>query len=62
MVDRRNASSREIDRDLNISHESFRSILVDILDMRSVASQLVLKELNSFQNSITFRHAGSRQF
>ena len=36
--DNRHSSSREITRDLNISHESVRSILVDIMDIRRVAA------------------------
>ena len=42
----RHSSLREIAHGLNISHESVRSILVDILDMRRTAPRLVSKELN----------------
>lgn len=49
VLDNRHSSLREIARDLNISHESVRSILVDILGMRRVAARLVPKELNFLQ-------------
>lgn len=45
----RHASLREIAHDLNMSHESVRTILTDILGMRRVAARLVPKELNFLQ-------------
>ena len=49
MLDNRYSNLREIARDLNISKKSFRSILVDILGMRRVATRLVPKDLNFLQ-------------
>ena len=46
MLDNRNSSLREIARYLNISEESVRSILMDILVIRRVAAWLLSKELN----------------
>lgn len=45
----RHASLRKIAHDLNMSHESVRTILTDILGMRRVAARLVPKELNFLQ-------------
>ena len=45
----RHSSLREIAHDLNISHDSVRSIFIDILGKRRVAARLVPKELNFFQ-------------
>ena len=46
VLDNRNSSLREIARYLNISEESVRSILMDILVIRRVAAWLLSKELN----------------
>jgi len=43
------SSLRDISCELQISHESFRSILVDIFGMRCVSACIVLKELNFLQ-------------
>ena len=40
------SSLRDIAREVHISHESVRSILVDILGMRRVSARIVPKELN----------------
>ena len=46
VLDNRHFGLREIDRDIDISHESVRSILVDILGMRRVAARFISKEFN----------------
>lgn len=43
------SSLREMTQDLGISHESVRTILVDVLGMRRVSARLVPKELNFLQ-------------
>lgn len=45
----RHSSLREMAQDLSISHESVRTILVDVLGMRRVSARLVPKELNFLQ-------------
>jgi len=49
VLENRHTSIRELAQDLNISRESVRLILVDILGMRKVAGRLVPKELNFMQ-------------
>lgn len=49
VLDNRHFSLREIARDLDISHESVRSILLDNLGMRRVAARLVPKEMHFLQ-------------
>lgn len=49
MLENRRTSLREIAHDLKISHESARTILIDILGMRKVAARLVPKDLNFLQ-------------
>lgn len=45
----RRSSLREMFQDLGISHESVRTILVDVLGMRRVSARLIPKELNFLQ-------------
>lgn len=49
VLENRRTSLREIAHDLKISHESARTILIDILGMRKVAARLVPKDLNFLQ-------------
>lgn len=49
IMENRHLSLREIAQDVNMSHESVRNILVDVLGMRRVAARLVPKDLNFFQ-------------
>lgn len=49
VLDSRRFSLRELARELNISHESIRTIVVDVLGMRRVAARLVPKDLNFLQ-------------
>lgn len=49
VFDNRYASLREIAHDLNISHESVRSILMAKLGTRRVTARLIPKELNFLQ-------------
>ena len=44
------SSLRDIAHEVNISHESVRSILVDILGMRRVSTRIVPKELNFLEH------------
>ncbi|XP_032676163.1 protein GVQW3-like [Odontomachus brunneus] len=46
VLENRYFSLREVAHELNMSHESVRSILVDNLGMRRVAAKLVPKDLN----------------
>lgn len=48
-MENRHASLREIAQDVDMSHESVRTILVDVLGIRRVAARLVLKKLNFLQ-------------
>ena len=50
VMENRCSSLREIALDLDMSHESIRTILVDVLGMRRIAERLVPKELNFLQN------------
>lgn len=49
VMENRHASLREMAQDLDMSHESVRTVLVDVLGMRRVAARLVPKELNFLQ-------------
>lgn len=46
VIKNRHSSLREMAQDLDISHESVRTILVDVLGKRRVSTRLVPKELN----------------
>lgn len=49
VLENRRYSLREMAKELNISHESIRMILCDVLGMRRIASRLVPRDLNLFQ-------------
>ncbi|XP_014487766.1 PREDICTED: uncharacterized protein LOC106751397 [Dinoponera quadriceps] len=49
VMENRHSSLKEMTQDLDISHESVRIILVDVLDTRRVAVRFVPKELNFLQ-------------
>lgn len=49
VLENRHYSLREIALEMNMSHETARHILVDVLGMRKVAARLVPKDLNFLQ-------------
>lgn len=49
VLENRHYSLREIAQEMNMSHETARHILVDVLGMRKVAARLVPKDLNFLQ-------------